>query len=220
MRNRTREAVRHADPADQLRADLRAVAAEWPDLQDAITPGSAGGSAPVTGTPERGIGVNFAAIQTAREVTAAAWFVARVLTDETSTAPPDPLRDMPGFLGWTARWRADWLAAHPDLGDDLVREWHRHAETVRRRVYAERVRTIRVGVPCPEHTALDETGQRTPCPGELTCAIDPAKEGLVPDLVCELDDEHRISPEEWFRAARRGGYEPERIGEVLAERRA
>lgn len=219
-RNRSREAVRHADPADLLRVYLRGIAGAWADLQETIQPGSSGGGDPVTGTVEHGVSVNFGAVQAAREVTAAAWFVARVVTDETSTTPPDPLRDLPTFLRWLATWRAPWLAHHPDLGEDQVDEWRRHAKRVLRIVYAERVRTIRVGVPCPEHLELDPDGERVRCTGTLTVPLDPKANGLVPDMVCDVDDRHRISPEEWFRASRRAGYEPDRVGDVLAERRA
>lgn len=220
-RNRTREAVRATDPADELRADLRRLVAIWPDLLEAQLGAAADlNPGPVTGTKDHGIKVGFRAIATVREITNAAWFVARVIADETSTAPPDPLRDLPAMLDWTAQWRADWLARHPDLGPGLVDEWHRHANRAHGVVYAERARVVRVGVPCPEH-GTDDLGDRVACPGELQVTLTAATEtGTVPDLVCTEDTTHRIAPEEWFRAARRGGYEPERIGQVLAERRA
>lgn len=215
-RNRTREAVRETDPADQLRADLRAIADAWPDLQDAILGGAGASVGPITGTPETALPGNWAAIQTERDVVAAAWFLARVIADETSSAPPSPLDDLPACLRWIATWRADWLARHPDLGGDVVDEWRGHARLVHRRAYPDRpARTIHVGVPCAEH-GTDELGQRIPCPGVMTVRL--TDSDLVPDMVCTLDPTHRISPVEWQRAARRGGYDVERIVAVLAER--
>lgn len=217
-RNRTREAVREPDPADHLRADLRTIADLWPDLQaNATTAGPGDGIGPIKGTRDHGIRGNLAAVRLAKEITHDAWYLASIIDREThASSLPNPLADLPAALRWIATWRADWVANHPDewLRHALLTDWRRTAARIHAAVLTERPRIVDVGVPCPEHTTSD-TGDRIRCTGRLTATL--TRPDTVPDLVCDLDTSHRISPVDWQRAARRSGYDIAKTVARLAE---
>ena len=217
-RNRTREAVRDTDPAETLRDDLHSVADDWDDLQTAaVHPVKGPPGERVDATPDHDLRVGWTALDLIRRVESDIWFALRVLADETS-GPLPVNKPTVEQLRYLADWRAPWLARHPDIGAAICTDWAKTALDVQRAARPERRRRIDVGVPCPEH-ATSDLGERIPCPGGLGVTIGPATD-LMPDLVCDHDDTHRISPEEWLRAARRGHYDLTRIARVLRERRA
>lgn len=219
MRNRTREAVREQDPADQLRHDLRAIADTWDDLQDAATAQTrAGGGGPVTGTKDHDLRVGWHALTVERDIRNDLAFTWRVLAEET-TGPLRHTRPVPEQCTYLADWRAPWLAHHPDLGPAIVEDWARNAARARTAAYPEKRRTIDVGVRCVQYADLpDDTGARVVCGGAYQVTLDPRSD-LVPDLVCSADATHRISPVEWQRMGRRAGYDVGKIAELM-ERRA
>lgn len=218
MRNRTREAVRHADPADQLRADLRAVADAWDDLQTAATAQTrAGGGGPITGTKDHDLRVGWTALAVERDIRNDLHFAWRVLSDET-TGPLPVTRTVPDQLAYLADWRAPWLAHHSDLGEAFVEDWGRNAARCKAAAYPEKRRVLDVGVRCVQYADLpDGAGERVLCAGAYQVTLDPRSD-LVPDLVCSADATHRVSPVEWQRVGRKAGYDVAKIAELLGRR--
>ena len=84
-----------------------------------------------------------------------------------------------------------------------------------RAAYPSGRRWIPLHIACLEHGTSDK-GERVVCPGQYRALLDPEKPGLIPDMVCEADPTHRISPLDWQRAARKSGFDPERMRERLA----
>lgn len=214
-RNRSREAVREADPAQAFRDDLNAIADAWDDLNDQLAAPAQGAGQRVSGTPSIGLVINMHVSTIIATVQADLGFILRVLADETTTLPPANAT-MPQKLRWVAMWRSEWLTRHQDLGQALQDDWRALQGRVDRAAYPTGERTIKVGIGCPDHTT-DDLGQRLPCPGNLTART---THNHTPDLICDHDPTHRITPVEWLNAARRAAYDPTRIRERLSRARA
>lgn len=78
-----------------------------------------------------------------------------------------------------------------------------HARRAHAAAWPSGARWIRLHVACPEHST-DDQGRRVPCGGEYRMWMRPEQDTLG-DMVCNLDDAHRITPAEWQRAMRRRG---------------
>jgi len=200
------------------RDDMLAIADTWPDLLDRL--GREDPSAP-DGMPKQvnrtpGLVINEAVSDAMRQITAWAHFLARVLMDETDWTPP-PGAGTPRMIAAIARECIGHFTAHPDQGMRLA--FHDDARAMRelaeQNAYPSGRKWVRVHVACLEY-ATTAAGERTPCPGGYRVLLDPEKPGLIPDMVCERDGSHTISPLDWQRAARKSGYDPSRIRERLA----
>jgi hypothetical protein len=215
------------------RDDMLAIADAWPDLEVRLGREERAGGEKVSGSKSVGLVINETVSQAMAEVRSWVHFLARVLMDEvtitrtveypagsvlTYTEPWRPgAMDVPGILREIARERVGHFTAHPDEGmrvafHDDVRAMRALAE---QHAYPSGRHWVPVHVACLDHTTTD-AGRRTPCPGEYRVLLDPEKPGLIPDMVCEKDPGHRISPLDWQRAARKSGYDPARIRERLA----
>ena len=76
-----------------------------------------------------------------------------------------------------------------------------YVRMARRQAWPSGARWVRLHVPCPE-AGTDDLGRRVPCPGEYRMWMRPDQDALG-DMVCDLDRQHRITPEQWFAAMRR-----------------
>ncbi|WP_407316662.1 hypothetical protein UQW22_09950 [Isoptericola halotolerans] len=83
---------------------------------------------------------------------------------------------------------------------DTAEEFSRRARAA---AWPTGARWIRLSVPCPE-AAMSDMGERVECGGEYRMWMQPEQD-VLGDMVCDRDDEHRITPAEWMRAMRRRG---------------
>lgn len=114
-------------------------------------------------------------------------------------ATPDTWPSIERFLDI----RAGWLATQTD-GPTAIDELQHALHTARRTVDRPRYRKIPTHVQCLDYET-NAKGERVPCHGEYTVTLDNDKTWIqVPDMVCDHDPEHRVTPDEWQRAARRG----------------
>lgn len=220
--NRT-DAEEQTQAADRLRRHLREIARLWPDLLDEMTnPTNPTTTGRATPSPDHDLRGDWHAAHIVKAVTHDAWYLASIIDRETR-APglPNPLRDLPAALTWIATWRADWITHHHDewLRNQLLTDWSHNYAQVRHGAAPDRTRMLPLDIPCPDHTDLDPLGRRLPCPGHLRAPLAPDHDDFG-GLVCDHDKTHRISAEEWMRAARRVQYDHTRIGTALRARRA
>lgn len=198
------------------RDHLLAIADTWPDLLDRLGREGRAGGEKVKGTRPVGLVINEKVSDAMAELTAWVGFLAHVLIDETDWTPP-PGGGVPTTLANIARERIGHFTAHPD--EMLRLSFFEDAQTMRRlaerAAYPSGRRWIPLHIACLEHGTSDQ-GERIVCPGEYRVLLDPEKPGLIPDMVCEVDPSHRISPLDWQRAARKSGFDPAHIRERLA----
>jgi len=184
----------------EARRHMLAIADAWPDLEDRLgREGSTVGDK-VSGTKTPGLVINEHVSDVMGEVREWVTFLARALIDETDWTPP--AGGTPELLHDIATNRIGHFTEHPDEGLRLA--FHDDAREMHRKVmgaaYPRGIRTIRLGIPCDEHTTSD-LGERVPCPGQYETRLDP--EESIGDLVCSTDPEHRMTPLEWQRSQRR-----------------
>jgi len=200
------------------RDDMLAIADTWPDLLDRL--GSGGDSRIrdyVRGSRVPGLVIDEHVSQVMGEITLYLHQLARVLLDETDWLPACDPDDVPTMLTDIARNRIGHFTASPDL---LVRD-NFHDETRRLRHRAQNAaypsgrRWIPLHIACTEHDTTD-LGGRAPCPGEYRVLLDPDSHGLMPDMVCDVDPTHRITPAEWQRASRRAALDPAAAAALIA----
>lgn len=198
------------------RDDMLAIVYAWPDLLTRLgRDGSAGGEK-VSGSRSPGLVINERVSDTMAAVRDWAAFLARVLLQETDWTPPR-VQDTPALLHNIARTRIGHFTEHEDEGMRLAffDDVDHHRRAVESAAYPRGVKIIPVHVECVEHTTTD-LGERVPCPGEYTVRLDPERAGLIPDMICDHDRAHRITPEQWQRAARKTGFDPTAMRQLLA----
>lgn len=220
-----------------VREDMLAIVKAWPDLAARVSKGGGAAEQRVKGTRPWQVPITIGVVDLMSEVEQWVNFLARVLVDEvtieittettripfartyeTHVQPWTPTRyEMPGMLDDIARWRVGHFTAHHDgaLALAVADEAHELADKVRAATSETGRRWIPLHITCFEHDTTDQ-GERVPCTGEYRAPLDPDRPGLVPDMVCDRDAAHRISPIEWQRAGRKSGYDPARIRERLA----
>ena len=112
--------------------------------------------------------------------------------------------------------RAAWLAGQDD-GPAGFDELLYALGTINRTIDRPRYRRIPTHVRCLEHDTTDQ-GERVECPGSYTVTLDDEQTWTaVPDMVCDHDAEHRLTPAEWQQAQRRSS--PTAAREFLANLR-
>ena len=179
---------------------MLAIAAAWPDLLTKLgregSAASDGMPKPVSRTP--GLVINEHISQTMAEVREWVTFLTRVLIDEAKWTPPHT--DTPRLITRIARERIGHFTEHPD---DLLRmAFYDDAVEMRRKVeraaYPDGYRTLDTRIPCEEHGTSD-AGERIVCAGTYT--VRPRADGVMPDLICSAERQHRVSPVEWSRSS-------------------
>ena len=199
------------------RDNMLAIADTWPDLLDRLGNEGRAGGEKVRGTKTPGLAINEAVSDVLAELTRWVGFLVHVLIDETDTWNPPRGADAPALLTHIARERLGHFTAHEDEGlrHAIADDAHRLRRLAEHTAYPTGRRWVPVHVACLEYATTD-LGERTPCTGEYRVMLDPEAHGMVPDMVCELDPTHRISPLDWQRAARKSGHDPAQIRERLA----
>lgn len=230
-------------PSVRVARDLRGIADSWGDLTEALGTGSGGRGEKthrrkLTGSPMplRGDVTDLIA-----EVSSWAYFLTRVLDDETAWVPPwappvldvatigrggivrycaalriharRPPVDVPEMLRAVAL-RVGHFTEHPDHGMRAAVEDDaaKWRKEIRNVLEPTGARWVRTRVPCQE-AGTDEHGKRVPCKGEYRVLLVPGKDDLG-DMVCKVDKEHRLTPLDWQRAQKRR-MTPEQVAEAL-----
>src|SRR5699024_8132369 len=112
--------------------------------------------------------------------------------------------DTPGLLRDIAKWKVGHFTADDyDEGAraafiDDAEEMHRLALKTAR---PSGVRRIPLHVRCMDYGTSD-LGERVACEGEYHALLLPWRPDL-PDMVCDQDESHRMSPLQWQRAQKR-----------------
>lgn len=218
------------------RDDLLAIADTWPDLLDRLGKEGRAGGEKVSGTKTPGLVINERVSDVMAEIRQWVHFLVRVLMEEVTiehrwteadddgnetervqVAPWEPHDTTPdGLLREIARERIGHFTEHEDEGlrlafYDDARELRRKAE---RTAYPRGVKNIPLHIACVEHGTTD-LGERVACCGQYMVRLDPEKAGLIPDMVCDQDSTHRITPEQWQRAARKTSFDPAGMRRLL-----
>lgn len=196
--------------APQQAHHLLRIAELWPDLEQRLGKQGAGDhdgsgrpkkAAGETPAPiDHGVADNIAKIQ---DWTA---YLGRVLLDETDWKPPYDV-STPSLLRDIAKWRIGHFTHHADEFVTLAfiddcEDYHDLAFSVAR---PSGVRRIPLHVACMEHATTDQ-GERVPCQGEYYALLVPDRP--MRDMVCDQDEQHRMSPLQWTRAVKRGTIVP------------
>lgn len=208
-----------ADCVDGVRTCLDRIAERWSDLEAALTSSEDGGEAGRQKCGMVSVGTNLnETVSRARGLCHdVLWFAVQVIRDDLDDAgrdfAPPRFRDD----GDLARWLADWQVPHLtaataeetalEIADDLA-----EAEQATFDAINPPPRWIAV-TGCTKHGTSD-TGDRVPCLGVLRAKVGT---GVMPDLVCDTDPAHVLSPQVWGREGwkKRRASEPRRAGWVL-----
>lgn len=187
-------------PAITTARHLTATANTWPDLVRALTPAPrTPGAGRVTGTSGRPLPINTHVHDVMTDISQWVYFWARNLHNETDwTLPPNPL-DTPALLRALAL-RVGHFVEHPDqlIAQAFIDEADDVRHKAERTAHPTGARRIPVHVPCLER----------PCPGQYTVLLQPDRDWRIPDLVCNRDHHHRITPAEWQKLERRRPADP------------
>lgn len=221
----SRRRERIPDPRPQVETDVYGrtrqylidVADAWPELGRLVAASSgngAGGGKPGSRVP---IDAEVADVRTGL----ARWvqFLARVLMEEVTVerwpgipwaptyrvAQPwaPPTIDTGELARHIAVTRIGHFLAHEDehLRAEFLTTAKEWSTVARSTAWPSGARWLRTGVDCTEHGTSD-LGEPVPCDGEYRVFMHPDQEA-IPDMVCDVDPGHRITPLEWQRAQRR-----------------
>jgi hypothetical protein len=198
--------------ADRLGPTLRRIAGMWPDLRARVAiEGSAGEK--VTGTKVPGLVINE---EVSALCSAVAGWTERARSHVQAAHPmaqrPRTL-DTPAVLEWLAKYHAWRLAYDGDHERAVgVCEW---AEVYRRevrrlaypsgtrRLYPRDARCLAVVIDADADDGPHGFPTRT-CGGQLYALIRPGGSTEPSELVCVIDDTHRVPSKQWLTWARRG----------------
>jgi hypothetical protein len=201
------------------RDDLLAIADAWPVLEVRLAQQGQGDRSGVKTRPGSKPPLSTDIIDVMAELAAWTTFLARVLMDEVTieTRVLGPVRARPFIDPWRprsittpdllreiARFRVGHFTAHPDemlriAFQDEAQENRRKAESA---AYPHGRRKIPLHVMCEMHDTSPE-GERIACLGWYHATIDPEVTVGIPDMVCDKDGTHRITPAEWQSSIRR-----------------
>lgn len=190
-------AAEHA--ALTVQRDMREIADHWPQLEARISGGGTSDQSGVRQPPGSKPPIDVHIADVTAEIGAWVVFLARVLLDETDWT--SSTNDTGTMLRDIADNRVGHFTAHEDEGirEAVADDAARLAKLVTNTLNPSGRRTIRLGIPCLEHSTSD-LGERIECTGQYATVLDPAER--VSDLVCTKDDTHRITPLEWQRSQR------------------
>lgn len=185
-----------------MREQLRKIIARRDDLLAALTAAEHTQAGP-GGNHADAVGLNLAepVIRARTKVTDLAWFTVQVLRDDfddlgRTFTPPRAGADSFAILAWVERWHLPHLTATTtaqtaqELADDVAAAEQATWDAL------EPTRWVDVNLTCDQHGTSD-LGERVPCGGQMRAKVG---RGKLPDLVCNLDPSHRVSPAQWERA--------------------
>ena len=191
--------------AERLGENLKKIAEAWPDLRARVAvEGKAGEK--ITGTKLPGIVINEAVADLIREV--ALWAnqtAGRVLRQHEHTQRPST-HDPGVVLAWLAKYHA-WRLAYDDDHDAAVStaEWAAwYRREVRRVAYPSNARRVDIPDARCRVELRDTAGQLTGlrCGGTLFAIVRDDASLLPSELLCSVDDEHRIPAGNWVQYMR------------------
>lgn len=203
---------RHEHESLLMRRDLTAIIGAWPALLARLAAGGSSDRSGVRRPPGSRTPIDAHVSDVIAEVTEWVVFLAHVLVDEADWTPPADT-STPALLG-AIRERVGHFTEHPDqmLAVGIIEDADRLARLTLRTATPARRRTVRLGIPCGEHTTSD-TGGRVPCGGQY--AMDLRDDERLSDLVCTHDPTHRMTPDAWFRGQRHGAYDARAVDELV-----
>lgn len=192
---------------ERVSENLRAIAAIWPDTEDALRTPTVAGGEKVSGTATHGLPLNEAVADARREALTRLAYWAQVVVQESQalTAPPFDLAHLPGLARWLAKHHRH-LTRNYDEGTSISIsvDAHEILRELRKVTYPTGARRFprrdEQQLPCVEH-GVDDQGRRTPCPGVYYTYLSDRMDGF-PDLRCTEDATHIMTPLE-FRRLRR-----------------
>jgi hypothetical protein len=205
---------RNGHPAILARNDLLTIADTWPDLVDRLSreDGASDGQ-PRAKNRTPGLVINDHVSQVMADIRSWVTFLARVLIDETDWRPDDST--VPGMLRGIAT-RVGHFTTHDDeqLRDDFTTDTATYRDKATNAAYPTGRHMLWTQIRCDHHDTSDQ-GERIPCTGRYGVLVDPDR-SLLPDMVCEKDRTHRISPLDWQRAYRRTAMNPNAAAALAA----
>ena len=186
-----------ADCVALVRRDLDRIAERWDDLTAAlgsseqverVGEGRAKRSMVATGTP-----LNEHVSRAMRQCKDVLWFALQVIRDDQDDAGRTFATPAFADEGEIAAYLRDWQVPH--LTATTAQET---AEEIATDLHLAEVETWRALNPARwmAVTGCTEMGERIPCPGTLWAKLDT---GIMPDLTCDADPTHVISPTVWER---------------------
>ncbi len=190
------------DPCvDRFRDNLDRIAERWNDLTDALASSEAGPrekGRQKRGQKAVGTPLNESVSRAMKLCRETVWFAVQVIREDMDEAGRDFRPPRNGGTDDLARWLRDWHVPHLtavtaeetaiELADDLAR-----AERATWKAL-DPPRWVRV-TGCTER-GTDDRGRPVPCEGVLWARVGT---GVMPDLVCDVDEGHVISPGTWER---------------------
>lgn len=208
---------------DQIADRLRRIADRWTELEDAlqwreIIPGTIGtvqdDGPSDTAHGERklplstGTQINQQAVNARRKATDVVWFMVQVIRDDLDAAgrpftpPPITGNRSQDHTPILARWLASWHISHfthrteRETAEEVAADVERAERAVYRATHPKGERWVAVNLTC-EMWGTSEQGERVPCPGEMWAYVG---RDVMPDLICNADDTHRLEPGAWERS--------------------
>lgn len=215
MRHRFTDEPEH--PSVRAAKDLRNIARTWPHLETALarggTPGQGGRP---TKSATQPLIINAHVSDVMAEIRGWLTFWLHALLDESDDYQLPADTGTPARLESLALRVGHWTE-HPDelLRVTFVQECADNARKAHNTAHPNGSRRIPTRVKCFDH-GTDQHGQRVPCDGEYMVLLNPDAHGLIPDMVCNQDKAHRITPVEWQRLERRGPADPVAARAMLA----
>lgn len=208
---------------DDIADRLTKIADRWAELEDAlqwreIVPGVIGtvqddGPSDVAHGERKlplstGTTLNQQAVNARRKATDVVWFMVQVIREDLDAAgrpfTPPPVtgnrtQDQTPIL---ARWLAQWHVSHfthrteRETAEEVAADVERAERDVYRATHPKGERWVPVNLMCDQWGTTTE-GERVPCPGEMWAYVG---RDVMPDLICNADETHRIEPQNWERS--------------------
>lgn len=188
-------------------ANLRTIATLYPDLEAALgTKEQHNNAGYITGSkPGSALPLNTKASEVKGEIDTWTNHLAQVLIDNIGWKLPNP-PTTPRILKDIADFRIGHFTENTD-GETFMDAAHHYARLIDRTIQPLGIKRIRLGVPC----------HAPDCPGQYEALLLPWKT-TTPDMTCNIDEEHRLTPYEWNRYQRRpGNYQPQFVQQLARE---
>lgn len=189
--------------SDYMRADLKFIADSWADLEEALSSSEQGDGEKGKqkhGMIAVGTNLNEKAATARRQAADLMWFIVGVLRDDyddLGRAFTPPKGETPQLARWIATWHVDHLSrlTAEETAIEVAGDVATAKRAVRSAAYPSGIHWVEVGLPCEDHGTSD-IGERIACDGTMRALVGT---GLIPDLVCSVDETHILEPAKWER---------------------
>lgn len=185
---------------DNIGEDALLAAVRWQDLGIVLTGSSAPGDV-ISGSSDPSLKINLRAVELRATVRHTLAAITKLISEDRGFALPEDT--VPAMARFVARNR-DWLAAHEAAGDHSaeLRELA-HGESYRV-AYPSGGRKFQLRDPSGATVrCIEQVDDGEECPGTLWTILRRTDSMLPSELVCEHDEEHRVSAADWLRMGRR-----------------